>query len=67
MKRFNRKINDFSIKILLLWKIKKSKIFLFYNETNYIDQVEKCLKNILSVKQYRKRKEFYQIYLDIHK
>jgi phage anti-repressor protein len=33
-------------------------------ETNYIDEVEKCLKNILSVKQYRKRKEFYQIDLD---
>ena len=36
-------------------------------ETNYIDEVEKCLKNILSVKQYRKRKEFYQIDLDILK
>jgi hypothetical protein len=36
-------------------------------ETDYIDEVEKCLKNILSTKQYRKRKEFYQIDLDILK
>mgnify|MGYP000624765604 CR=1 FL=1 len=34
-------------------------------ETDYIDEVEKCLKNVLSTKQYRKRKEFYQIDLDI--
>lgn len=30
-------------------------------ETNYIDEVEKCLKNALSSKQYKKRKEFYEI------
>ena len=36
-------------------------------ETNYIDEVEKCLKNVLASKQYRKRKEFYQIDLDILK
>lgn len=36
-------------------------------ETDYIDEVEKCLKNVLSTKQYRKRKEFYQIDLDILK
>jgi hypothetical protein len=36
-------------------------------ETNYIDKVEKCLKNVLLTKQYRKRKEFYQIDLDILK
>jgi phage anti-repressor protein len=36
-------------------------------ETDYIDEVEKCLKNILSTKQYRKRKEFYQIDLDVLK
>jgi len=36
-------------------------------ETNYIDEVEKCLKNVLSTKQYKKRKEFYQIDLDILK
>jgi phage anti-repressor protein len=36
-------------------------------ETNYIDEVEKCLKNVLSTKQYRKRKEFYQIDLDVLK
>lgn len=36
-------------------------------ETNYIDEVEKCLKNVLSTKQYRKRKEFFQIDLDILK
>jgi phage anti-repressor protein len=36
-------------------------------ETNYIDEVEKCLKNVLLTKQYRKRKEFYQIDLDVLK
>jgi phage anti-repressor protein len=36
-------------------------------ETEYIDEVEKCLKNILSSKQYKKRKEFYEIDLDILK
>lgn len=36
-------------------------------ETDYIDEVEKCLKNVLSTKQYRKRKEFYQIDLDLLK
>ena len=35
--------------------------------TKYIDEVEKCLKNILSTRQYRKRKEFYQIDLDVLK
>ena len=33
-------------------------------ESNYIDEVEKCLKNVLVSKQYRKRKEFYQVDLD---
>jgi len=33
-------------------------------ETKYIDEVEKCLKNVLLSKQYRKRKEFYQVDLD---
>ncbi len=33
-------------------------------ETDYIDEVEKCLKNVLSSKQYKKRKEFYQIDID---
>jgi phage anti-repressor protein/predicted GIY-YIG superfamily endonuclease len=36
-------------------------------ETKYIDEVEKCLKNVLATKQYRKRKEFYQIDLDVLK
>ena len=36
-------------------------------ETKYIDEVEKCLKNVLSTRQYRKRKEFYQIDLDVLK
>ena len=36
-------------------------------ESNYIDEVEKCLKNVLVSKQYRKRKEFYQVDLDIIK
>jgi phage anti-repressor protein len=33
-------------------------------ETDHIDEVEKCLKNILITKQYKKRKEFYEIDLD---
>ena len=33
-------------------------------ESNYIDEVEKCLKNVLVSKQYRKRKEFYQVDLN---
>jgi phage anti-repressor protein len=36
-------------------------------ETNYIDEVENCLKNALSSKQYKKRKEFYEIDLDVLK
>ena len=36
-------------------------------ETDYIDEVEKCLKNVLSSKQYKKRKEFYEIDIDILK
>ena len=40
----------------------------FYNYCNfYIDEVEKCLKNVLTTRQYRKRKEFYQIDLDVLK
>ena len=39
----------------------------FIYETNNIDQVEKCLINILKDKQYRKRKEFYQIDLNLLK
>jgi hypothetical protein len=38
-------------------------IILIY-ETNYIDEVEACLKNILRTKQYRKRKEFFEIDID---
>ena len=36
-------------------------------ETDYIDEVEKCLKNVLSSKQYKKRKEFYEIDINILK
>ena len=36
-------------------------------ESNYIDEVEKCLKNALSSRQYKKRKEFYEIDLDVLK
>lgn len=36
-------------------------------ETDYLDEVENCLKSILASKQYKKRKEFYQIDLDILK
>ncbi len=36
-------------------------------ETNDINTVEKCLKTLLASTQYRKRKEFYQIDLDILK
>jgi phage anti-repressor protein/predicted GIY-YIG superfamily endonuclease len=40
-------------------------IFIF--ETNDIDGVEKCLKLALKTKQYRKRKEFYEVDLDLLK
>jgi phage anti-repressor protein len=40
-------------------------IFIF--ETNDIDSVETCLKLALKTKQYRKRKEFYQVDLDLLK
>lgn len=40
-------------------------IFIF--ETNDIDGVEKCLKLALKTKQYRKRKEFYQVDLNLLK
>jgi phage anti-repressor protein len=36
-------------------------------ETDMIDQVESCLKNLLKTKGYRKRKEFYEIDIDILK
>ena len=36
-------------------------------ETDMIDQVESCLKNLLKTKAYRKRKEFYEIDIDILK
>ena len=39
----------------------------FIYETKNVDTVEKCLKAILESKQYRKRKEFYQIDLDVLK
>ena len=39
----------------------------FVFETNDIDSVEKCLKLVLKTKQYRKRKEFYQVDLDLLK
>jgi len=41
-------------------------VLLVY-ETNNITEVEKCLKGLLISKQYRKRKEFYQVDLDILK
>jgi phage anti-repressor protein len=40
---------------------------IFVYETDYIDQVEKCLKDLLKEKSYRKRKEFYEIDIDILK
>lgn len=40
-------------------------IFIF--ETNDIDGVEKCLKLALKTKQYRKRKEFYEVDLNLLK
>ncbi len=36
-------------------------------ETNNIDAVETCLKGVLMSTQYRKRKEFYEIDLDVLK
>ena len=41
-------------------------IIMIY-ETQNIDDVENCLKSILKSTQYRKRKEFYEIDLDILK
>jgi phage anti-repressor protein len=41
-------------------------IIMIY-ETQNIDEVESCLKSILKSKQYRKRKEFYEIDLDVLK
>lgn len=38
------------------------KVLLF--ETENIVQVENCLKNVLKTKQYRKRKEIYQVDID---
>ena len=40
---------------------------LYVYETKYIDEIEACLKAALKSKQYRKRKEFYQIDIDIIK
>lgn len=34
-------------------------------ETDNIDQVEICLKGLLKGNQYRKRKDFYQVYIDM--
>lgn len=41
-------------------------IIMLY-ETDNIKQVEKCVKNALLTKQYRKRKEIYQVDVDIIK
>jgi phage anti-repressor protein len=41
-------------------------IALIY-ETDNIEQVENCLKGVLKDKQYRKRKEFYEVNIDIIK
>jgi phage anti-repressor protein len=41
-------------------------IIMIY-ETKNIDEVENCLKSILKSTQYRKRKEFYEIDLDVLK
>ena len=40
---------------------------IFVYETDYIDNVEKCLKDLLKDKAYRKRKEFYEIDIDLLK
>ena len=40
---------------------------LYVYETKYIDEIEACLKTTLKSKQYRKRKEFYQVDIDIIK
>jgi hypothetical protein len=36
-------------------------------ETDNIDEVENCLRGVMKSKQYRKRKDFYQIDIDILK
>ena len=41
-------------------------IIMLY-ETNSIEQVEICVKNALKSKQYRKRKEIYQVDIDVVK
>ena len=56
--------------IVDLYKIGKTKKFkerIRTHNSSHIYEVEKCLKNILTTKQYRKRKEFYQIDLDVLK
>jgi len=40
---------------------------IFIYETDNIDEVESCVKSILKKKQYRKRKEIYQIDIDVLK
>ena len=40
---------------------------LFQYETENIDQVESCIKNLMKKAQYRKYKEIYQVNLDIIK
>jgi phage anti-repressor protein len=38
---------------------------LFILEVDHIDQVEKCIKNLLKKYQYRKKKEIYEVNIDI--
>lgn len=40
---------------------------VYIYESDHIDEVEQCLKAVLKSKQYKKRKEFYQIDIDILK
>lgn len=40
---------------------------VYVYETDNIDQVEACLKGLLKTTQYRKRKEFYQVEIDVIK
>ena len=42
------------------------KVKLVY-KTDYIDDIEKCLKQYMKEKQYKKYKEFYQVDIDIIK
>lgn len=59
---------DFQARIKTHQSLHPDKLEIAYvYETENIEHVEKCLKDLLKDKAYRKRKEFYEIDLDILK